>query len=203
MTIYGGIILAAIIGFLLEDVLGVTPAIIALTAAGIGLLWVQPDLKEILHHVEWDILIFFAALFIMVGGMEEAGVLQIMADLIIKGVALPPVWQGVILLWIVALLSSIVDNIPITIALIPVINGLQASGMEVTHLWWALAFGAGFGGNGTVIGSTANVVVASLSERTRTPITPGIWIQKGLPVMLATCVAASSLYLLVSVTLGW
>ena len=193
----------AVVSFLLEDILHVTPAFIALTAAGIGLVWVQPDVREILHHVEWDILIFFASLFIMVGGMEHAGVLQLMANVIAKGTVLPPVWQGVILLWIVAILSAVVDNIPITIALIPVIHGLEATGVDISHLWWALAFGAGFGGNGTIIGSTANVVVTSLSERTRKPITPGIWIKHGLPVMLLTCLAASGLYALVTLTIGW
>ena len=71
-------------------------------------------------------------------------------------------------------LSAVVDNVPITIALIPVIHGLGEAGMDVTPLWWALAFGAGFGGNGTIIGSTANIIVATLSEKTRTPITSSI-----------------------------
>src|SRR5687768_18623935 len=64
----------------------------------------------------------------------------------------PPIWFGVSLIWIVAVLSAVVDNVPITIALIPVIHGLGDAGMDVTPLWWALAFGAGFGGNGTIIG---------------------------------------------------
>jgi Na+/H+ antiporter NhaD/arsenite permease-like protein len=66
--------------------------------------------------------------------------------------------------------------------------------MDITPLWWALAFGAGFGGNGTIIGSTANIIVATLSEKTRTPITSGIWNRRGLPVMLVTCVIASILF---------
>jgi Na+/H+ antiporter NhaD/arsenite permease-like protein len=66
--------------------------------------------------------------------------------------------------------------------------------MDITPLWWALAFGAGFGGNGTIIGSTANIIVATLSEKTRTPITARLWMQRGLPVMLATCAIASILY---------
>jgi Na+/H+ antiporter NhaD/arsenite permease-like protein len=98
------------------------------------------------------------------------------------------------MIWIVAGLSAVVDNVPITIALIPVIQGLGESGMDITPLWWALAFGAGFGGNGTIIGSTANIIVASLSERTRTPITSKLWLKRGLPVMLATCTIASILY---------
>ena len=197
------IVALTIVLFLLEEILHMSPAFVAMLAASIALFWVQPVIRDVLHHVEWDILIFFGALFVMVGGMEAAGVLTIISNVIAKGAFLPPVLQGVILLWLVAGLSAVVDNIPITIALIPVIHGLEANGMSVTHLWWALAFGAGFGGNGTIIGSTANIVVASLSERTRTPITPGIWIKKGLPIMLATSFMASLLYGLVSVFIGW
>ena len=94
----------------------------------------------------------------------------------------------------VAILSAVVDNVPVTIALIPIIQGLGQAGMDIGPLWWALAFGAGFGGNGTLIGSTANIIVTSLSERTRHPITPRLWLRRGLPVMLVTCVIASALY---------
>jgi Na+/H+ antiporter NhaD/arsenite permease-like protein len=203
-AIKGVIVIAlTVVLFLLEEMLHVSPAFIAMTAAGIGLVWIQPNIRDVLNHVEWDILIFFGALFIIVGGMESAGVLQLVSNVVAKGVLLPPVWQGIILLWVVACLSAVVDNIPITIALIPVIQGLEANGVNVSHLWWALAFGAGFGGNGTIIGSTANIVVSSLSERTRTPITPGIWIKNGLPIMLVTSLIASILYGLVSITIGW
>jgi Na+/H+ antiporter NhaD/arsenite permease-like protein len=97
----------------------------------------------------------------------------------------------------VAALSAVVDNVPITIALIPVIQGLSESGMDVAPLWWALVFGAGFGGNGTIIGSTANIIVATLSEKTRTPITSKIWNKRGLPVMLVTCAIATILYTII------
>ena len=103
---------------------------------------------------------------------------------------------GVFLLWFSAGLSAFVDNVPITIALIPVLQGLGAQGVNVTPLYWALVFGAGFGGNGTIIGSSANIVVATLSERTRTPITSKLWNKRGLPVMLLTCTIASVLYIL-------
>jgi Na+/H+ antiporter NhaD/arsenite permease-like protein len=73
---------------------------------------------------------------------------------------------------------------------------LGATGMDITPLWWALAFGAGFGGNGTIIGSTANIIVTTLSEKTCTPITSSIWNRHGLPVMLVTCAIASLLYIL-------
>lgn len=185
----------AFIGFLTEEIIHLEPSTIALTCSAIALFWVRPEqLRTTLNYVEWDILIFFGALFVMVGGLEYAGVLERLADVIVQGTALPTVVLGVIMIWSVAVMSAIVDNVPITIALIPVIIRLGTMGVEITPLWWALAFGAGFGGNGTIIGSTANVVVTSLSERTRNPITPSLWNKRGLPVMLTTCTVASGLY---------
>ena len=187
---------AAILLFFLHDRLHLSPSFIALSAAAAALVWVRPAIHETLHQVEWSVLIFFSALFVMVGGLEAAGVLRGLVGLVARANGVPPVLFGVGLLWIVAALSAVVDNVPITIALIPVVEGLGAAGMDTGPLWWALAFGAGFGGNGTIIGSTANIVVASLSERTRTPITPALWNKRGLPVMLATCAVASVLYVL-------
>jgi len=96
-----------------------------------------------------------------------------------------------LLLWVAAGVSSVVDNIPFTIALIPVVQRLGELGVPTASLWWALALGAGFGGNGTPIGATANVITVALSAGTRTPITSKIWLRSGLPVMLATCLVAS------------
>lgn len=187
---------AAILLFFFEEYLRLSPSLIALGAAAVALVWVRPAIKETLQQVEWSVLLFFSALFVMVGGLEAAGVLRAVTELVVRAQGVPPVLLGLAVLWITAALSAAVDNVPITIALIPVIEGLGAAGMPISPLWWALAFGAGFGGNGTIIGSTANIVVASLSERTRTPITPALWNRRGLPVMLATCVMASLLFVL-------
>jgi Na+/H+ antiporter NhaD/arsenite permease-like protein len=180
--------------FFFEELLNISPALIALGGAAAALFWVQPDLDEMLKRIEWSVLIFFASLFVMVGGLEGSGVLEAVTGLFRRGAGIPPVLFGVFIIWIVAGLSAVVDNIPITIALIPVIHGLGASGMEIGPLWWALVFGAGFGGNGTIVGSTTNIIVASFSEKTRTPITSNLWVRRGLPVMLATCAIASILY---------
>jgi len=184
----------AIILFFVHHLLGIEPAFVALGAASVALLWVQPDIQETLMKVEWRVLVFFGALFVMVGGLEKAGVFEAVIGLVRGASNIPPIWFGVGLIWIVAILSAVVDNIPITIALIPVIQGLGETGMNITPLWWALAFGAGFGGNGTIIGSTANIIVVTLSEKTRTPITAALWMRRGLPVMLVACVIASILY---------
>jgi len=190
------VLAAAILLFFVHHLLQVSPSFIALGAAAAALVWVRPDIHKTLQRVEWSVLIFFAALFVMVGGLEAAGVLGGLAGLLAHAQGVPPMLFGVIMLWAVAVLSAVVDNVPITIALIPVIEGLGAAGMNIRPLWWALAFGAGFGGNGTIIGSTANIIVASVSERTRTPITSALWNKRGLPVMLATCAVASVLYVL-------
>jgi Na+/H+ antiporter NhaD/arsenite permease-like protein len=187
---------AAVLLFFLHDLMHISPSFVALEAAAFALLWIRPNLEEVLKRVEWSVLIFFAALFVMVGGLESAGVLESVVGLLERVLHVPPVWFGVSLIWIVAGLSAVVDNVPITIAFIPVIQGLGADGMNIAPLWWALAFGAGFGGNGTIVGSTANIVVTALSERTRSPITTALWNRRGLPVMLFTCAIASVLYII-------
>lgn len=187
---------AAILLFFVHHALHVQPSLIALGAAAVSLLWVQPDLQEVLKKVEWSVLLFFGALFIMVGGLEHSGALERIVNLFDGATGMNPVLFGVLVIWIVAVLSAVVDNVPITIALIPVIQGLGEAGMNIAPLWWALAFGAGFGGTGTIIGSSANIIVATLSEKTRTPITSAIWIKRGLPVMFVACAIASILYAL-------
>jgi len=197
------IIGVAILGFLLEEFHHFKPSTVALTAASLGLLIIRPDIKEVFKLISWDILIFFSSLFIMVGVMESAGVLQLLADVLILGIGIHPVLYGLVLLWIVAILAALIDNVPLTIALIPVIHSLAHCGIGVNHLWWALVFGAGFGGNGTILGSSANIVVVSLSEKTRTPITPLIWNRVGISVMFIACSIASVLYVLVYFTYGF
>ncbi|HEX5836456.1 MAG TPA: ArsB/NhaD family transporter [Anaerolineales bacterium] len=187
----------AVLFFFIHHLLHVEPSFVAMSAAAIALMWVKPDITEVMKRVEWSVLIFFGALFIMVGGLEHSGVLGSIVGLLEGASTIPPVVFGVLLIWVVAALSAVVDNVPITIALIPVIQGLGETGMDVSPLWWALAFGAGFGGNGTIIGSTANIIVATLSEKTRTPITSRLWMKRGLPAMLVACAIASILYTIV------
>jgi Na+/H+ antiporter NhaD/arsenite permease-like protein len=191
------VLAGAVLFFFVHHLLHVEPSFVAMSAAAVALLWVQPDITEVMKRVEWSVLIFFGALFIMVGGLEHAGVLESIFCLLECAAAIPPVVFGVLIIWVVAVLSAVVDNVPITIALIPVIQGLGETGMDITPLWWALAFGAGFGGNGTIIGSTANIIVATLSEKTRYPITSRLWTKRGLPVMLAACAIASILYTII------
>jgi Na+/H+ antiporter NhaD/arsenite permease-like protein len=96
----------------------------------------------------------------------------------------------------VAALSALVDNVPVTIAMLSLLSGLAAAGVNVSALWWAVVFGAGFGGNATKIGSSANILIVSLSEQTSTPITARLWNRRGLPVAIATCIVGSILFML-------
>lgn len=192
----GGVILL----FFLHGVLRLAPGAIALLGAAAALVWVRPDVEETLRHVEWPVLLFFAALFVATGGLQASGVLALLADRaagLAQGNLLA---ASLIMLWLAAGISAVVDNIPFTIAMLPVIAQLDQLGVVAAPLYWALALGAGFGGNGTPIGSTANVVTVSLSEKTRTPITTRIWLRSGLPVMLATCGVATLMFVLL---FGW
>ena len=191
------IVLAGVIlFFFLEGLLHLQPAMIALVGAAVALLWVQPDIEETFRHVEWSVLVFFAALFVLTGGLDASGVLHQAASGVAGLAQSNPLVASLGLLWGAAVLSAMVDNIPFTIAMIPVIQELGGMGVMITPFWWALALGAGFGGNGTSIGATANVITVTLSSRTRTPITTKIWLRSGLPVTVVTCVVASLLFVL-------
>ncbi len=194
------VLVAVILLFFLHGALSLKPATIALGGAAAALLWVRPDIEEALKQIEWSVLLFFAGLFVITGGLEAAGVLRLLADIVAGPAQTNLLGASLLLLWLAAIVSAVVDNIPFTIALIPVIQELGALGIGVAPLWWALALGAGLGGNGTPIGATANVVTVALSAKTRTPITTRIWVRSGLPVMLVTCVIASLLFALF---FGW
>ena len=192
------VLVGTILLFFVHNLLHLQPGFVALLGAAAALLWVQPaDIEEVLKHVEWPVLMFFAALFVTVGGIEASGLLNLLAEVVTALATQDLLLTGVALIWGGAMLSAIIDNIPFTIVMIPVIQDLGLStGLSITPLWWALALGAGFGGNGTIIGSTANVITVAISEKTSTPITSKIWMKTGLPVMVATLLVATILFVL-------
>ena len=192
LIVLGGVIML----FFLHNRLHLQPAFVALLGASVAFVWVQPDVDQVLKDVEWSVLLFFAALFVTVGGLQSSGLLNLLAEDITALAGQQLLLTGVVLIWVSALISAAVDNIPFTIVMIPIIQDLGATGVNITPLWWALALGAGFGGNGTPIGSTANVVTISVSEKTASPITARIWMKTGLPVMVATCLVGTVLYAL-------
>ncbi len=195
------IVLAGVIlFFFLHSALELKPATIALSGAAVALLWVRPNVDDTLKHVEWSVLLFFAALFVATGGLEATGVLKLVADGVASLASSNLLVACLALLWVSALLSAVVDNIPFAIVMIPIILELGNAGIPMSPLWWALALGVGLGGNGSPIGATANVITVSYSARTHTPITTRIWLRSGLPAMLATCAVVSVLFALF---FGW
>ncbi len=185
-----------IVFFFLHSQLHLLPATVAMGGAALGLLWVRTNVEETFSHLEWGVLLFFMGLFVLVGGLEASGVLTLLAGGIIDLATNNLLLASIVLLWVAAIVSAVVDNIPFTIAMVPVILSLGKMGVQTSPLWWALALGAGFGGNGTALGATANVVVVSLSEKTRYPITMKTWIRDGLPVMIVTCVIATVMFII-------
>lgn len=174
------------------------------SAIGLALLMLfghKIDMDKTFEDVEITLLMFFISLFVIVGGVEHSGFLQWIGQFIIPFVQNDIVTAAIGLMWISAILSAMIDNIPFTAAMIPIILGMEAQGLHVSPLWWALSLGVGLGGNGTHLGSTANVFVVTLSERiakqtgdASLAITPGNWVKKGAPVMLVTLTVASTLF---------
>ena len=186
----------AIVLFIFQRPLHMSSELIALSAAAVALVWVRPNIREVLQRVDWPVLLFFTGLFVMVGGMEAAGVFEPIAEALAPIGHTNPRLLGVVIIWVVAALSALVDNVPVTIAMISLLSGLAVAGVNVSALWWAVVFGAGFGGNATKIGSGANVLIVSLSEQTSTPISARMWSRRGLPVAIATCIVGSVLFVL-------
>ncbi len=177
------------------------PGYVAWIGVALALALTRPDPEAVLKQLDWSVLAFFAALFIIVGGVESAGLLDLLGTKL-ASIAQDPdqiLLTALAFLWVSALLSAALDNIPFTVTMIPIIAHLETQGVDVMPLWWALALGVGLGGNGTHIGSTANVVCVAEAERTGVPeyrITPLTWLKKGTPVMLATLLVASLLLVL-------
>lgn len=155
-------------------------------------------MDEAFEHVEFTLLIFFLGLFMVIGGVEHSQFLQYLGQFITPFVQQDLLTATIILIWVSAILSAMIDNIPFTAAMIPIILGMEAQGINVTPLWWGLALGVGMGGNGTHIGSTANVFIVTISERLAREqndpslrITPGLWFRKGTPIMILTLIVSS------------
>ena len=159
------------------------------------------EMDHAMEDVEIPLLIFFISLFIVVGGVEHSGFLRYLGQFIIPFVQEDLLTATLVLMWVAAILSAAIDNIPFTAAMIPILLGMEAQGIHVTPLWWALAAGVGMGGNGTHIGSTASVYIVTISERMaktdKDPslaITPWVWIRYGTPVMIGTLIMCSIIF---------
>jgi Na+/H+ antiporter NhaD/arsenite permease-like protein len=158
------------------------------------------SIEHVMTRIELSLLVFFLGLFMVVGGVDHSGFLGYVGGLVLPFVQHNLLIATIVLMWLAALLSAAIDNIPFTAAMIPIILGIEATGVNVTPLWWGLSMGVGLGGNGTHIGSTANVFIVTISERLAREqndpslaITPGLWFRKGTPAMLASLGAATIL----------
>lgn len=190
------VIVLVILGFILHDQIGMETSVIALTAAAVMLLIGGVNVDNAIQDVEWTTIAFFMALFVVVGGLTETGVIKQVAAVIIERTAGHPVMMMLILLWASALLSSFLNNIPFIATLIPLVLALKADGMDAEPLWWAISLGACLGGNGTMIGASANVVLSDISTKHGYPITFKSYMRVGMPFMLGS-VLISMVFLLV------
>ncbi len=193
-----------VVMFTIHDIIGWEPWMVA--AAGLTLLVFiarHVEMDHAMEDVEIPLLIFFISLFIVVGGVEQSGFLRYLGQFIIPFVQKDLLTATLVLLWVAAILSAAIDNIPFTAAMIPILLGMEAQGIHIAPLWWALAAGVGMGGNGTHIGSTANVYIVTISERLAKrendpslAITPWVWFRFGTPAMLATLIVTTVIFYL-------
>lgn len=190
------VIVLVILGFIFHDQIGMETSVIALTAAAVMLIIGGVNVDNAIQDVEWTTIAFFMALFVVVGGLTETGVIKQVAAVIIERTAGHPVMMMLILLWVSALLSSFLNNIPFIATLIPLVLALKADGMDAEPLWWAISLGACLGGNGTMIGASANVVLSDISTKHGYPITFKSYLRVGMPFMLGS-VFISMVFLLV------
>lgn len=185
------VLICVIVGFMFHDKLGIDSCVVALTAAAVMLIIGREDVDQAIQDVEWTTILFFMSLFVVVGGLTETGIIKELASKIIDATNGHPMMTMLVLLWASALLSSILDNIPFVATLIPLILAMQADGMDVTSFWWAISLGACLGGNGTMIGASANVVLSDISTKHGYPITFKSYLKVGMPFMLLSIVIST------------
>ena len=209
LKVSGTILCLVIIGFFLHPVVHIAVSWVALGGAVIMLLATNPhELEEPLEHVEWTTLLFFAGLFVLVHSLQYMGVIDYIGSFVEKGIeSFSEEYRlaaaVVIILWVSAIASAFIDNIPYTATMIPIVLSLSVElNLDLGPLIWALAFGACLGGNGTLIGASANVVTAGLSEEAGYPISFNEFFKAGFPVMILSTFIVTFYMVLVYVVGG-
>ena len=189
----GTVLVLTVLAFFGHQALHIEPATVALSGAAIGLLVTRVDLDEALSHIEWTTLFFFIGLFVMVGALEETGAIGHVADGVKDLTGGDRTAELFGIAWIAALGSAVVDNIPFTTAMVPVVQELQreAGAKGDDAYWWSLALGACFGGNATTIAAAANVAAAGMAERAGTPIGFVSFLKVGVPATIVSLLLAS------------
>lgn len=195
-----------IFGFVIGEQFAVAPGTTAMSGAALLLLLTgigedrrgqAEQVREALEEVEWSALFFFIGLFVIVHGVQSTGLLEYLAGVLMEATGGDPMITAFTTLWLSALVSAVIDNIPFVATMIPLVHSMEAGlgGMAAAEpVWWSLALGACLGGNGTLIGAAANVMVAGLAERAGTPISFARFLLIGVPVMIGS-VALANVYI--------
>jgi Na+/H+ antiporter NhaD/arsenite permease-like protein len=186
------ILVATIVVFFLHKAIGLEPASVALAGATAMLLTTRQPLDAALRGIEWPTLFFFLGLFVMVGALEETGAIREIADGISALTDGNRTAEVLGIAWVSVLGSGLVDNIPFTATMIPVVEQLQGGNNGDDAYWWALAIGACFGGNATLIAAAANVAAAGISARAGRPIGFVTFLKAGLPATLVSMLLATA-----------
>lgn len=187
-----------ILGFILHGPLGLQSATIALTGATLVMIFCEVPPHDAFCSVDWETLFFFVGLFTLVGGFEKAGVISALANWAVTLVSGNSELMTFFILWLSAIASAFIDNIPFTATMIPLIKDMQQM-MGLAHadyMWWSLAMGACFGGNGTIIGASPNIIVTALIAKEGMNVTFMGFMKKCFPIMILS-VAVAHLYLYV------
>lgn len=184
------------LGFILHSQLHLESCYISLSAACIMLLIGKQDPEEIIATVEWSTILFFIGLFVVVGGLEQVGIIDRLAHGLVEITGGNMLITMIAILWIAAIVSAFLDNIPFVATLIPLIITIGKTGMDIAPLWWALSLGACLGGNGTLIGASANVVLSGISNKAGHKITFASYFKVGFPMMILSIII-SSIFLLI------
>jgi Na+/H+ antiporter NhaD/arsenite permease-like protein len=186
-----------IVLFVVGETIHLLPAVTALLGATALLVWIRPNIEEMIEAVDWTTLVFFITLFIVVGAIQEVGVISLVADGIGHLVGNNLLVAMLTVTWLSALLSTVIANIPFTAAMLPVVGYLTATvpGANTQALFYCLSVGSAMGGNGSLIGASANMVTAGISERAGHAITYAYFLKKGFPALVVT-VALATVWLL-------
>jgi Na+/H+ antiporter NhaD/arsenite permease-like protein len=186
------VLFGTILLFVFHGMMNIEPSIIALGGAAALLTVTRAKPEKVLHEVDWSTLIFFAGLFVIISGAEEAGLIELLSNSALGVTGGNPWVTFLLIIWVSAIASAFIDNIPFAATMIPLIVSLSQNeaiaaefgSFAINPLWWALALGVGLGGNGTLIGSSAGVVATGLSEKNGHPITFNQFFKVGMPFMV-------------------
>lgn len=192
------VLVITVLGFILHQYVHLESSVIALSGASLLLLITREDPEHVLHAVEWPVIFFFVGLFVLVGALERVGVIEAVAkySLELTGGAMVP--TAMLILWISAIASAFVDNIPFVATMIPLIQDMGRLGgiSDLNLLWWSLSLGACLGGNGTIIGASANVVVIGMAEKRGLRISFLGYMKIAFPLMIMSIILSTGYLLL-------